>query len=179
VADIQLAVLLAALAALAWYVRGGLERESGPSGLLEAEDPAPAADGGREGLRLILWGHFGSLLICIPLLAYPPAWLDDGHSMGRWLRDYLWAWLLWAGLLQGLYAVPLWRGRRAAGRPLAARGLLLAAGATAAASALAWAFVLNHRGASISLQAGSGILALTASVALLWCCRELRHSLRR
>ena len=176
-ADIQLAVLLTALAGLAWYVRGGLERESGASGLLEAKTDAPAADSGREGLRLLLWGHSASLLLCIPLLAYPPAWLDDGHSMGRWLSDYLRAWLFWAGAVQLLYAVPLWRGRRAAGRPRAARALLLGAGATAAASVLAWAFLLNYRGAPLSLQAGSGILALTALVALVWCARELRLSL--
>ncbi|MBI5241686.1 MAG: hypothetical protein HY926_14530 [Elusimicrobia bacterium] len=175
--DIQLAVLLAALAVLAWYVRGGLERESGTGGP-SGPRPAADADSGWEGLALLLWGHGASLLLCIPLLAYPPAWLDDGHSMGRWLSDYLRAWLFWAGAVQLLYAVPLWRGRRAAGRPLAARVLLLAAGATAAASALAWAFSLNRRHASLSLQAGSGILALAAFVALLWCGRELRRSLR-
>ena len=175
-ADIQLAALLAALAGLAWYVRGGIERESGLAGPGENKPAAPA-DSGQEGLRLLLWGHGASLLLCIPLLAYPPAWLDDGHSMGRWLSDYLRAWLFWAGAVQLLYAVPLWRGRRAAGRPRAARALLLGAGATAAASVLAWAFLLNYRGAPLSLQAGSGILALTALVALAWCARELRLSL--
>lgn len=175
-ADIQLAVLLAALAGLAWYVRGGIERESGLGGPSETKAAAPA-DSGREGLVFLLWGHGSSLLLCIPLLAYPPAWLDNGHSMGRWLSDYLRAWLFWAGAVQILYVVPLWRGRRAAGRPRAARALLLGAGATAAASALAWAFLLNYRGASLSLQAGSGILALTALVALVWCAREMRLSL--
>ena len=50
--------------------------------------------------------------------------------------------------------------------------LVIAAWAT-----LAWAFLLNYRGAPLSLQAGSGILALTALVALVWCARELRLSL--
>ena len=176
--DIQLAVLLGALAALAWYVRSGLERESGPSGLLDAKAPAPAADRGQDGIRYLLWGHFCSLLACIPLFAYSPFSLDEGHSMGRWLSDFLAGWLGWAGLIQLAYLAPLWRSQRSQGRPLSARAMLLAGGATAAASGLAWAFALNHRRASASLQAASGMLALASSVGLFWCGRELRRRLK-
>jgi len=177
VSDIQLAVLLAALTAIVWYVRGGLERESGPSGLLEAQPPLPA-DHGRDGASCLLWGHLGSLLVCIPLLASSPFSIDEGHSMGRWLNEFLAAWLRWAGLVQVVYLAPLWRRLRVEGRPAAARALLLTGGATAAASGLAWAFALNLRRAPASVQAGSGILALASVVALVWCGRELRRSLR-
>ena len=176
--DIQLAVLLGALAALAWYVRRGIERESGPSGLLDAKAPAPAADRGAAGVSSLLWGHFWCLLACIPLFAYSPFSLDEGHSMCRWLSDFLSHWVCWAWLLQLVYLVPLWRSLRSQGRPIASGALLLAGGATAAASGLAWAFALNSRRASASLQAGSGILALAAVVALIWCGRELRRRLR-
>ena len=176
--DIQLAVLLAALAGLAYYVRGGLERESGPSGLLEAKAPSPAADRGQDGVRYLLWGHFASLLACIPLLAASPFSIDEGHSMGRWLSDFLAAWLRWAGIVQLVYLAPHWRRLRGEGRPATVRGLLLAGGATAAASGLAWAFALNHRRAGASLQAASGMLALASVVALVWCGRELRRRLR-
>ena len=176
--DIQLAVLLGALAALAWYVRRGIERESGPSGLLDAEAAAPEADPGVVGVSSLLWGHFWCLLACIPLFAYSPFSLDEGHSMCRWLSDFLANWVCWAWLLQLAYLVPLWRHLRSTGRPLAARALLLAGGATAAAGGLAWAFALNHRRASVSLQAASGIFALAAVVALIWCGRELRRSLQ-
>ncbi len=176
--DIQLAVLLAALAGLTWYVRGGLERASGPSGILDAKAPTPATDCAVAGVQSLFWGHFASLLICIPLLADSPFSLDEGHSMGRWLHEFLAAWLRWTGLIQLAYLVPLWRSLRSKARPAAAHSLLLAGGATAAASALSWAFALNHRHTSVSLQAGSGILALASVVALVWFGRELRHSLR-
>jgi hypothetical protein len=178
VSDIQLAVLLGALAALAWYVRSGLERESGPSGLLDAQAPAPDADRGVAGVSSLLWGHFCCLLACIPLLAYSPFSLDEGHSMGRWLSDFLANWVCWAGIVQLVYLAPLWQGLRSKGRPIAARALLLAGGATAAASGLAWAFALNHRRAGASLQAACGMLALASSVGLFWCGRELRRRLK-
>ncbi|MCX5794574.1 MAG: hypothetical protein NTY77_03650 [Elusimicrobia bacterium] len=176
--DIQLAVLLAALAGLAYYVRIGLERESGPSGLLDAQPHPTPTDRAATGVSSLLWGHLFCLLACIPLLAYSPYSLDEGHSMGRWLSDFLRAWLLWAGLLQLIYLVPLWRSLRAQSRPAAARGLLLAGGATVSASGLSWAFALNMGRAPAAVQAGSGLLALASVVALIWCGRELRRSLR-
>jgi hypothetical protein len=178
VSDIQLAVLLAALAALAWYVRGGLERVSGPSGLLDAKAPPPR-DRGRDGVRRLLWGHFFSLLACIPLLAASPFSIDEGHSMGRWLNEFLSAWLRWAGIAQLVYLVPLWRGLRLESRPAAARALLLAGGATACVAGLAWAAHLYHQPHPLmSLQAAAGMLALGSAVSLAWCGRELRNSLR-
>ena len=54
----------------------------------------------------------------------------------------------------------------------------MAGGATGGTSGLAWAFALNLRRASAALQAGSGMLALASVVALIWCGRELRNSLR-
>jgi hypothetical protein len=178
VSDIQLAVLFVAFAAIAWYVRGGLARESGPSGLLEAKASLPA-DQGRDGIRCLLLGHFCSLLVCIPLLASSPFSIDEGHSMGRWLNEFMAAWLRWAAVVQLAYLVPLWHRLRAERRPAAARALLLAGGVTACVSGLVWAARLYYRPQSpFSLQAAAGILALTAVSLLLWCGQELRRSLR-
>jgi hypothetical protein len=176
--DIQLAALLLALAAIVWYVRGGLERESGSSGVLDAKAPA-TSDRCQDGIRCLLWGHFASLLACIPLLAYNPFSLAEGHAMDRWLADYLTGWLLWAGLIQLVYLVPLWWSLRSRSRPAAARGLLLAGVVTAAASGLSWAVDLRRRpGLSLSVQAAAGVLGLAAVVALLWSARELRRRLK-
>lgn len=175
--DIQLAVLLAALGAIAWYVRRSLERESGPSGLLEAKSP-PAEDRGREAVSRLLLGHFCSLLVCIPLLASSPYGLAEGHAMDRWLQEFLAAWLRWAGIVQLVYLVPLWLGLRSQRRAAAARALLVAGGATAAGSGLTWACAADLRRASAALQAGCGLLALASAVALIWCGRELRRCLR-
>jgi len=98
--------------------------------------------------------------------------------MERWLHDFLEAWLPWVGIAQVVYLVPLWQNLRSRGRPRAARALLLAGGATAAASGLSWAFTPQLRHGSAALQAGSGLLALASVVALIWCGRELRRCLR-
>lgn len=176
--DIQLAVLLASLAGLAWYIGGGLEREIGPSGVLN-EEAAAVSDRGSHGLRHLLWGHFFNLLACIPLLAYSPFLLEEGHDMGRWLAEYAVIWLRWAGLVQLLYLVPLWKRLRGESRPKAARTLALGGAMTLAVSGLSWAIVWYHRpGTALSLQAAAGILGMSAAVALLWSARELRRSLR-
>jgi len=177
VSDLQLAVLLAALAGIAWYVRGSLERESGPSGLLESR--AAPVEGVRAGLYWLLLGHAANLIISIPLLASPPLSMDEGHSILRWLAEFVSPWLRWVGLTQFVYLGPLWKKLQDRGRPEAARAMALSGGATLAASGLAWSVALQRRpGASFSLQAACGLMAMACAVALLWLTRELRRRLK-
>ncbi|HAM36884.1 MAG TPA: hypothetical protein DEB40_11735 [Elusimicrobia bacterium] len=175
--DIQLAVLLAAVAVMVWYVRGGLERESGHSGLLE---PAPRpATPARDGVRWLLWGHAINLIASIPVLASSPWSLDEGHAMIQWLAHFLSQWLHWVGLTQAAYLIPLWRRLRGTGRALAARVAALCGGVTLSLSLWAWAIALQRRpGASFSLQAAAGLLVVISAVALYWLARELRRTLR-
>jgi hypothetical protein len=176
--DIQLAILFVAVAAIFWYVRSGLERASGPSGVLAAP-AAPRADAPVAGLRWLLLFHAANLICSVPLLARPPFSLDEGHSMSQWLAEFLTPWLRWVGLTQLIYVGPLWNRLRGKGRPAEAKALALAGGLTLALSILCWSAVVGRDPASpISLQAVCGMTTLVGAVAMLWLARELRRSLK-
>lgn len=161
---------------MAWYIRSGLDRESGSQDLLEPKAAAPADSGG-AGLRWLLGGLAANLILSIPVLARPPFSLDQGHSLTQWLAEFLSPWLRWVGLTQLVYLGPMHRRLGSSGRPQAAKALARAAGMTLAVSGLAWSAHIPGRDASFSLQAACGLLALACIVALLWLARELRRSL--
>jgi len=176
--DIQLAVLLAAMAVIGWYLQRGVEQEAGASGILE-ERPAPKSEGAAEGLRWLLLGHAANLILSIPLLARHPFSIDEGHSMTRWLTEFISPWLRWVGLTQLIYVGPLWKSFQNRGITQAARATLLAASMTLAVSGLGWCALLQSGpGASSALQAASSLLALACCVAIIWLARELRSCLR-